>query len=251
MPTATELVAEVQSELGVVAPLTNSWVCPGCLGPKGELFDWCPGCRRLRNAGCPEEVLHATVPATIAARPGPWYNRLATYKAGQPRHGLHLVAVFWTFLRSRRAEIERQLGGPVSVVTTVPSKRGRSYSEQPLRSALSLAKEIDDLLAPMVTYRPDPDVESLRASYYPQCFKPTGEPSSGQRILLVEDTWVSGATTVSAAGSLLEQGADSVLAVPIARVLDTIYWELSPYVAWINRRVPASPESTPWPRSSS
>ena len=251
MPTATELVAEVESELGVVAPLTNAWVCPGCLGPKGEPFDWCPGCSRLRSAGCPEEVLQATVPATIAERPGPWYNRLATYKAGQPRYGLHVVSVFWTFLRSRRDEIERQLGGPVSVITPVPSKRGRSYSEQPLRSALSSAKEIDDLLAPMVTYQRVSDVENLRASYYPQCFQLMGEPPSGQRILLVEDTWVSGATTVSAAGSLLEQGADSVLAVPIARVLDTIYWESSPYVAWINKRVPVSYDSTPWPRSPS
>ena len=250
MPTARDLLAEVQSELGMVAAVTNPWVCPGCLGPKGEPFDWCPGCNRLRSRGCPEEVLRATVPATIAVRPGPWYNRLATYKAGQPRYGLHLVSVFWTFLRSRRDEIERQLGGPVSVITPVPSKRGKSYSEQPLRAALAMAKEIDELLAPVVAYQPDPEVDNLRASYYPQCFRATGEPPSGQRILLVEDTWVSGATTVSAAGSLLEQGAKSVLAVPIARVLDTIYWESSPYVAWIDRRGPVSYETTPWPRST-
>ena len=142
--------------------------------------------------------------------------------------------MFWTFLRSRRDEIERQLGGPVSAITPVPSKRGKSYGEQPLRAVLAMAREIDELLAPVITYQPDPEVRNLRASYYPQCFRAAGESPSGQRILLVEDTWVSGATTVSAAGSLLEQGAESVLAVPIARVLDTIYWS----------RVPTWPGST-------
>ena len=32
---------------------------------------------------CTSDVLQSTVPATIAERPGPWYNRLATYKTGE------------------------------------------------------------------------------------------------------------------------------------------------------------------------
>ena len=232
----------------MVAPLPNTWVCPGCMGPKREPFDWCPGCDRLREALCPDDVLRSTVPATIAERPGPWYNRLATYKAGHPEYRRHLVSVFWTFLRSHQEDIERHLGGPISMITPVPSKRGKSYSEQPLRSALAMPTQIDDLLAPVLAYQPDPDVENLRRSYYPQCFQPAGESPSRERIVLVEDTWVSGATTVSAAGSLLDQGADSVLAVPIARVLDTDYWRWSPYVTWINEQSGGDYESMPWPR---
>ena len=231
--------------------MANPWVCPGCLGPKREPFDWCPGCDRLTRAGCPEEVLRSTVPVTIAERPGSWYNRLATYKAGHPEYAFHLVSVFWTFLRTHREEIERQLGGSISMITPVPSKRGKSYSEQLLRLAVAMAREIDDLLVPVLAFESDPGVEKLRGSYYPQCFQRAGESPNRERIVLVEDTWVSGATTVSAAGSLLEQGADSVLAVPIARVLDTVYWEQSPYVTWINQQTTRDYGSTPWPRPSS
>ena len=188
------------------------------------------------------------MPATIAERPGPWYNRLLTYKAGHPEYQPHLVSVFWVFLRAHRDEIERQLGGTISMITPVPSKKDKSYGNQPLRLALSMPREIDELLVPVLAYQHDPNVESLRASYYPQCFRNAGESAAGERILLVEDTWVPGATTVSAAGSLLEQGAESVLAVPIARVLDTDYWESSPYLAWINRQTTRDYASAPWPR---
>ncbi len=233
----------------MVASLANPWVCPGCLGPRREPYDWCPGCDRLAKAGCPEEVLRSTVPVTIAERPGPWYNRLATYKAGHPEYSFHVVSVFWTFLRTHRQEIERQLGGSISMITPVPSKRGKSYREQPLRSALSLARELADLLVPVLAYQPHAEVDNLRGSYYPQCFPRAGESPDRKRVLLVEDTWVSGATAVSAAGSLLEQGADSVLSVPIARVLDTDYWEGSPYLTWIKTQTTRAHQLTPWPRS--
>lgn len=42
----------------------------------------------------------------------------------------------------------------------------------------------------------------------------------GKRVLLVEDAWVTGATAVSAAGSLVEAGAAEVLVLPIARIID-------------------------------
>ena len=49
-------------------------------------------------------------------------------------------------------------------------------------------------------------------------------------------------------GSLLEHGADSVLAVPVARAPDTFYLGSGPHVAWINRGAPTDHESMPWPR---
>ena len=134
------------------------------------------------------------------------------------------------------------------MITTVPSKRGKSYSEQPLRLALAMARDLSDLLAPALAYQRDPNVVDLRGSYYPQCFHPDGKSARRERIVLVEDTWVSGATAASAAGSLREQGADSVLTVPIARVLDTHYWESNPYVTWINQQTEGDYESMPWPR---
>ena len=59
----------------------------------------------------------------------------------------------------------------------------------------------------------------------------------------VEYAWPQ--ATTGAPGSLLGQKAESVLAVPIARVLDTGYWEWSPYVTWINKQTTRDHESRP------
>jgi len=105
------------------------------------------------------------VPVSIARRPGRWYNVLATYKAGHPEHRLPLMAVLWTFLATHMPRINAALGGELSMITTVPSKRGRSFEEHPLRQALSLLRPVEDILRPVLTYQRDPAVRDLRKNF--------------------------------------------------------------------------------------
>lgn len=250
MASVQELFAEVHGDLRPVADLTHSWVCPGCLGPKGDPYRWCPACGRLRGAGVPEALLRSTVPISVARRPGPWYNRLATYKAGHPEYRAHLVSVLWTYFETHLDDIEGLLGGEVSMIAVVPSKRGRTYEQQPLRKALAMVGPIRELLAPVLAYHPDEEVTELRSSYYPQCFDQEGESPDGERVLLVEDTWVTGATALSTAGKLQALGAAGVLIMPVARVIDTDFWAQmsSPYLQWMEGESVLPFDPSRWPR---
>ena len=117
------------------------------------------------------------------------------------------------------------------MVTPVPSKKGRSYDEHPLQQALSVVTPIKDRLANTLEFVPAPDV-NYRRNYYPDCFDSGPQSVDGERVLLIEDSWVTGATALSAAGALLERGAEGVAIMALARVFDTGYWADSghPYV---------------------
>lgn len=68
------------------------------------------------------------------------------------------------------------------------------------------------------------DGVDLRRDYYPTCFDPGPGEVEGQRVLLIEDSWVTGATAVSAAGALLGRGAESVVILSLARIVDVTFW---------------------------
>lgn len=69
----------------------------------------------------------------------------------------------------------------------------------------------------------------------------------GDRIILVEDTWITGATAMSAAGKLLEEGAQSVVIAPLAREMKPqFHGDQHPYVTYLNRPY----EINSWPRSA-
>jgi len=158
--------------------------------------------------------------------------------------------MMWAFLDKHENELEALLGGPASAITPVPSKRGRTFEEQPLRQALSMVQPIREQLVHALTFVPAPDI-NWRRDYYPACFDPGAFSVAGERVILIEDTWVTGATALSAAGALLRGGAAGVAIVPIARVIDVSFWENQehPYLAKIRgeRRDPFTVEV--WPRS--
>ena len=73
-----------------------------------------------------------------------------------------------------------------------------------------------------------------RFTYTPAAFEPD-DRVRGERVLLIEDTWVTGATVISAAGALLEHGAESVAVPPIARHLNKAFWRRHDYVDAMRR----------------
>lgn len=145
-------------------------------------------------------------------------------------------------MASRNGRIERLLGGEVTTVTVVPSKRGVSFEDQPLRQLLKPINGIKEKLRKVAQH--DPGGAYERQKYSPRAFQVTSNVED-ERILLVEDTWTSGATALSAAGSLIEAGATAVVTMPLARLVSETFWgEDHPYVKAMKQ--PWSLD--PWPR---
>jgi len=193
----------------------------------------------------PPALYEAVVPMTSVLNPSPWYSALVSYKGFQRRNGAILASLTYHFLDTHAASIERLLGGLPSMITIVPSKRV-PFKDQPLGIAIGWAEPIRRQLRQTLIYDTSKPVH--RKDYSPSAFQPAKVRLTGERIVLIEDTWVTGATAMSAAGALLEHGAKSVGVFPVARVLNDHYWpEDHPYRAAMRQRFD---ESDPfiWPR---
>ena len=84
-----------------------------------------------------------------------------------------------------------------------------------------------------------------RRHYNPSAFNPGPVSVDGESVLLLEDSWATGATAISAAGAILNHGAAAVAVVPLARIVDSDYWPKDhPY-----RQVMEQPyDPSSWPR---
>jgi hypothetical protein len=175
------------------------------------------------------------VPMSVAPNPGPWYSRLATYKTFHRGYSSVLASLAYTFLTTHEAEVEHALGGEMDRITVVPSTRGVPPDTQPLRRVLSLIPPLEEHTAALLRHVPGQKVG--RQEYQPGAFECV-VPVDGQRIILIEDTWVTGAKAVSAAGALLAAGAENVLIMPMGRMVQPksgYYPEDHPYFEWIDR----------------
>jgi len=160
---------------------------------------------------------------TAALKPGPWYTRLWTYKTGRfKEYGPVIASLALSFLAQHQTQLRALLGGTAGVVTIVSSKRGVKFTDQPLRKALSLVDPLRNALCQTLSYMGA--VGSRRFEYFPQDFEPGPNPVAGKRVLLLEDAWVTGSTPISSAAALLREGAAAVAVVPLARVVDSVFW---------------------------
>src|SRR5437763_51405 len=221
MPTTRETFDEAKPLLKPVPHDSKQNVCYLCFGATDGDYRQCSDCWKLFLAPelrtAPQALRRHVVPMTIAVNPSVWYSMLLTYKKGQfPENAPIVSAVAYEWLKKHAKDIAGVLGGRADVVTIVPSKRGHSYEAQPLRRALATIPAFAKRLSPALRcVRPD---LGERMKYVPEIFEPVDPRAvKYKRVLLIEDTWISGATAVSAAGALLRAGAKRVLIVPIAR----------------------------------
>jgi hypothetical protein len=237
VPTVGEVFAEHRQYFGSVPHAGNDFVCRHCLGPTGIGFAQCHGCHVLFNSSqvdpntstsafVPDALRDCVIPMTSVLSPSTWYSFLWTYKAGQfDEYAGILAALTSTYLGQHWARITDVLGGDPDRMTYVPSKRGRAAFPR----ALSLVPGIRDWLKE--TLRVKAGAKWGRRAYTPGAFVP-GTTSVSGRVILLDDAWVTGATAVSAAGALLREGADAVVILPLARVVDAGFWgEEHPYRA--------------------
>lgn len=189
--------------------------CEACRGPArgaGPLRYQCALHREYLPGSLPEVV----APVAYAAKGGQHATNLWLYKSGRPDAGgarRALTALLLVFLRDHGACVWRRAGmiRPTHVAV-VPSRRGRP-GPHPLQA----------LAAPFLTL---PWVRLCRAegdspgASHPDPWRFESERIAGASVLLLDDTWTSGANAVSAAAALRMAGARRVAVVVLGRHLD-------------------------------
>ena len=245
MAEANEVVARAGSMFGSVPSVHHDFVCNYCLGPVQVGYSYCFACNGLASVA-DRRLRGRVVPMTTALNPSPWYTWLQTYKGFNPERGTEVAALAHAYIRTHSVSVAALLGAEPSLVTVVPSKRGRSYGQQPLRRALARSTVFRPLL--QETLRFIPGAQLGRREYDPSVFDRSGVDVDGHRVVLIEDTWVTGSTALSAAGKLLMLGAASVAVLSVARLVDGQFWPPEhPYRAHMNEPMRAlTPEQ--WPR---
>ncbi|MGH3170259.1 MAG: hypothetical protein ACRDN0_30805 [Trebonia sp.] len=231
-------------ELAVSAPRT----CRTCRGPVRPGYAQCYQCD-LAVQTAPGLLADVVAPIAYAVKGGDLARDLRWYKSGredaaQPRK--RLADMLAGFLRSHGDEVWRAAGmtGPPGAVAVVPSGQGRP-GDHPLLQVVTT------VTAPLpvipLSVRPGEAARGrvvttrwLRVHGQPAALAQAAQPEglaaqpAGLDVLLVDDTWVSGASAQSAAAALKLAGAARVAAVVLGRHIDPA----DPRAADFARKIP-------------
>jgi hypothetical protein len=178
--------------------------------------------------------LSLVLPVSLCPLPGPLYSALLGYKEpalAEARHR-HLPLIddlFCHFLTQHRRCLESILHGPVDVVLPVPSTQRRGGS--PLERVPGLPDHVTGALSataaggapdwcPELLLRTSVPIAHMRPDCNAFVVRDRSRPLvDGARVLLLDDTYVSGSRAQSAAVAFRSAGARSVLIVPLGRTI--------------------------------
>ena len=218
MPTVGELSSLYENVL--LGPRRGPDVCSTC-------FNFTAGYDRCYACAHGDQSLDALIPISYSVAREQLHHALASYKRldGDVARSLGaiLAAILWRFL----AEHERCLAQAahtehLDITTTVPSGDQDRDERHPLRHI------VGELVGPTrERYRQllrRTDTEAPPRTFDPAKFAAANR-LQGQSILLIDDTWTTGATAQSAAAALKQAGAGSVAAVVIGRHLNREWHE--------------------------
>src|SRR5437588_8390927 len=195
----------------MLGPRAGPGVCDRCFNLT-DGFDRCYAC-----AHC-EAVLDALAPISYSVAHEQLHHALAAYKRlnGEVarRLGLQLGAVLWRFLAVHERCLAAAAGTQFELVTTVPSGDPAREDSHPLRWIVS------DVVAP-TGVRYERLLRRSDAAAAPRTFDPAKFTAlrslEGESVLMVDDTWTTGANAQSAAAALKAAGAGAVATVVIGR----------------------------------
>lgn len=187
--------------------------CRTCRGPAPDGFARCYQCDLARSqAG--ELLADVVVPLGYAVRGGALAEDLWRYKsdrAGAGESAARLREMLATFLRDHADPAWLAAGmtaGP-SAVAVVPSGQGR-LGEHPL---LGIVRSCADL--PMIRLSVTPSAIHVRGVTVG--WLRVDDPVAGRDVLVIDDTWVSGGSSQSAAAALKLAGTKRVAIVVLGR----------------------------------
>jgi predicted amidophosphoribosyltransferase len=199
-------------------PPVGPGVCEVCHGAPNPGFARCWSCNQtMRQVAQP---LNLIVPISLYQTPGQLWKVLRDYKDGRTqrlrtRFTTQVAATIGRFLSSHWRCIAGERGQPWDLIVTVPSSSGR-VGMHPLRRALQMLPppykdhEMDVLrpgTMPVRHNQADDDGFTVRGSL------------DGVRILVIDDTYTTGARLQSAASALRRAGGELVAGVVVGRVI--------------------------------
>jgi hypothetical protein len=213
------VVAAYAGDLSAPVPFAAG-LCRTCFGPAQAGGARCFQCRL--HAECASGSLASVVvPVAYAVKGGPLARSLWLYKSSQADAvgaRCALTALLLVFLREHGPCVWRQAGWAAPVrpagpthLAVVPSCRGRA-GFHPLRS---LAEPYLRLPWATLTARSGADADTRDLD--PGRFTASG--LDGARVLLLDDTWTTGASAQSATMALRRAGASAVAVVVLGRHL--------------------------------
>lgn len=210
-------IAEPLAAISTAVPYRGDGVCSWCHGhPNGD-FTLCYSCALTRaQVSHPCELV---VPVSLYAIPSQLHFVLRHYKSGiypgrQSVLALRTASMVCHFLRRHHGCIASAAGTDWERLTVVPSTS--SEGEHPLATALRRVPSVFETYEPLLVRGDAPighnqaDDDGYRAL----------RRLDGDRVLLVDDTFTSGARAQSAASALRLAGARVVAIVPIGRVVN-------------------------------
>jgi hypothetical protein len=189
-------------------------LCAVCHGPSGRGSIRCYQCD-LQSQCAPDGLADVVAPVAFAIKGSTHARMLWQYKSPRPGAqvsacaALTLRALLLVFLRDHGPCLWQAAGiaGPTHVAV-VPTARGRP-GPHPLRALVD-----DHLAGPWAELSARPGGQQVR-DLDPARFTVAALP--GARVLLLDDTWTTGASAQSAAMALRTAGASSVVTVVLGR----------------------------------
>jgi hypothetical protein len=191
-------------------------LCQTCFGPASAGGCRCFQCE-LHLECASGSLASVVVPVAYAVKGSPHARRLWLYKSG--RAGAEaargeLAVLLVLFLREHGPCVWAAAGwgaaGPTHLAV-VPSSRGRA-GPHPLRSLVE-----PYLRLPWASLRASPGASAVARDLDPERFAACAP--AGARVLLLDDTWTTGASAQSAAMVLRRAGASGVAVVVLGRHL--------------------------------
>jgi len=218
MPSVRELSALYENVM--LSPRRGPSVCGTC-------FNFTDGYTRCYACDHGRLVLDAMAPISYSVAREQLHHALASYKRLDGdvarRLGASLAAILWRFLSEHERCLAQAAGtAGFELVTTVPSGDAIRDQRHPLPWIVGeLAAPTRDRYQRLLR-RSDATVEPRVFS--PEKFVVTA-PIEGRSVLLIDDTWTTGASAQSAAAALKAAGASATAAVVIGRHLNREWHE--------------------------
>jgi predicted amidophosphoribosyltransferase len=200
-------------------PLAGAGICATCHNAPRAGYPRCSSCfKTARQVASPLELV---VPISLYRVGEQLHTVLRGYKSAsdatvRERLLMQVGATLHRFLRDHRQCIEGAAGTGWDTITIVPSTEPRE-GPHPLERAVLLSRSARRQYRSLL----EPDRPELiqHGQASDEGFGVSGEVD-GLRVLLVDDTFTTGATLQSAASTLTRAGATVVAGVVIGRVIN-------------------------------
>jgi len=191
--------------------------CVSCQGPSHPGSARCFHCAQHVETA-PGMLADVVAPVGYARKGGRLARDLWLYKSGRPgarEAGASLLGLLLVFLADQGPRVWQRAGMAAPThACVVPSGRGRP-APHPLRALAT-----GYIALPWASLQPwdraGPGVRALDPGRFH-----APEPHPGARVLLLDDTWTSGASAQSAVVALKRAGAQSVVVVVLGRHLSS------------------------------